>query len=109
MPKIYNENTALKLKLLIRSEKRIKDRINRSLKTAEKIYVPNELDGCEMHNRLKTLCSFLSNESYVNEQIKTEDGKDNIFMLLHSHEVAMTRLKKLIRDYEDSYESEMEG
>lgn len=96
--KEISKNAQEKLVSVARGKNRIKYRIRNSLESVEKIDVPKHIDGCEVHNRVNTLSSFLSNEDYVNAQLLTEDGKDNLLMLLHSLEVSAVALRKMIRE-----------
>ena len=100
MPAIKDEKTLLKLSKLVRSYNRIKYRIRNQVESVERIKVPKAVEGCEAHARVETYKTILTNENYINEQLKTEDGKDNLLFLLHNIEVAAVSLRKEIRDYE---------
>ena len=109
MPNIDNPKTAEKLANTIRSYNHLKARIENNLLSYNNIKVPKSLDGCKEHIQVETLSSILSNKTYIEEQLQTEDGKDNILVLLHSLDVSMTKLRKLIKNKEIVDETEMEG
>ena len=109
MPKVDNAKTAAKLKRTVRSPEKLKKKIEVRLKYIDKINVPKEFQDNKTFRRVETLKSFLTCEDYVNAQLETEDGKDNIIMLTKSLETAGVKLKKIITTGKiDDYEDELE-